>query len=41
LENEFSAKQELARRDTEYLQNPGIAISWDAAGCQMRGQSDA
>ena len=34
-------REELAHRDAEYLQNPGIAITWDAAQRQIRGQSDA
>ena len=34
-------REELARRDAEYQDNPSIAISWKEAKLQIRGQRDA
>ena len=34
-------KEELSRRDAEYQRNPGIAVSWEEAKLQIRGQRHA
>jgi len=33
-------KEELARRKSEHLQNPGSATSWEEAKERIRGQDD-